>query len=212
MYNKHYIDYNESIGDIASSGVAFATTLATAGPRAFASGGLDISADIQLLASSGAFAANLYNQFTSHPAADARDFINNLKPQLSSADAYNRLKLVIAGDTKINHRAKDVSASELVQWYRNSYPNDYLQLTSDAKTYWNNYLISAANQATDVNQASRDYRSAFFTTSEVNYNATPIQAASNILTSATAKSGSTNWVLYGALAIGAIFLIKNIKK
>ena len=51
---------------------------------------------------------------------------------------------------------------------------------------------------------------AMFTSSEINYNATPIQTATNLLTSAT--SGTTNWVLYGAIALGAILLIKNIKK
>ena len=55
MHQADYIGYKKSVGDIASSGVAFATTVATAGPRALASGGLDISADIQLLVASGAF-------------------------------------------------------------------------------------------------------------------------------------------------------------
>jgi hypothetical protein len=49
-----------------------------------------------------------------------------------------------------------------------------------------------------------------FTTSELNYNATPTQAASNIFSSVT--SGKTNWVLYGAIGIGAILLLKYIKK
>jgi hypothetical protein len=205
MYNCDYIGYKKSIGDLASSGVA----TATAGARVFATGGADISADIALIASSAAFAVNLWSQWTSHPAADARDFIANLKPKLAAADPYNRLLLVMAGDTKINHRAKDVSAKELVLWYRQNYPNDYMQLSPDAKTYWNNYLVNAANQATDVNQASRDYINAKFTTVQTNYNATPVQTVSNILSSAT--SGTKNWVLYGALAIGAILLIKNLK-
>ena len=208
MNNINKLAYK--IGDIASSGVAFASTVANAGSRALASGGADISADIQLIASGAAFATNLINQWTSHPAADARDFIKNLKPILISADPYTRLKLVIAGDSKINHRAKDVSASELILWYKSNYANDYMSLTPDQKIYWNNYLISAAQQATDVNQASRDYKNGQFTSSEINYNATPIQTATNLLTSAT--SGTTNWVLYGAIALGAILLIKNIKK
>jgi hypothetical protein len=206
MHQADYIGYRKSVGDIASSGLTFISTVASSGAKALASGGADISADIALIASSAVFASQLWNQWTSHPAADARDFIANLKPKLASADPYNRLLLVMAGDTKINHRAKDVSAKELVLWYRGNYANDYLTLTPDAKTYWNNYLVSAANGATDVNQASRDYISAKFTTYETNYNANPVQAASNILTNIT--SGKTNWVLYGAIALGVILLLK----
>jgi hypothetical protein len=205
MYNCDYIGYRKSVGDLLSSGA----TAASSGARVFATGGADISADIALIASGAAFAAGLWDQWTSHPAADARDFISKLKPQLASADPYNRLLLVMAGDTKINHRAKDVSAKELVMWYRQNYPNDYMTLTPDAKNYWNNYLVNAANQATDVNQASRDYINSKFTTVQINYNATPVQTISNLFTSAT--NGTTNWVLYSALAIGAILLIKNLK-
>ena len=130
--------------------------------------GLNPAADIAAILATAAFASDLWNQWTSHPAADARDFIKNLKPKLAVADPYNRLLQVMAGDTKINHRAKDVSASELVKWYRLNYPDDYKTLTPDAKTYWNNYLVTAANQATDVNQASRDYINSQFTKSQVN--------------------------------------------
>lgn len=201
MYNQDYIGYRKSVGDIFSSGVA----TASAGAKAFASGGTNIADDIALAASSAAFISNLWEQWTSHPAADARDFISKLKPQLSSADAYNRIIKVMAGDNKINHRAKDVSASELVLWYRINYLNDYMNLTPDVKIYWNNYLVNAANAATDVNQASRDYKRAMFTQSEINYNSTPAQTVSNLLSSAT--SGSKNWVLYGAIGLGLFILL-----
>jgi hypothetical protein len=209
MYNADYIGYKKSVGDIASSGVAFATTVAASGAKALASGGADIAADIALLSSGVVFVGELVHQWTSHPAADARDFIKNLKPKLAAADPYNRLILLIAGDDKINHRAKDVSAKELVMWYRQTYPNDYQSLTVKDKTYFNNYLLSAAQQSTDVNQASRDYKNSMFTTSELNYNATPVETVKNIF---TPVGGKTNYVLYGALAIGAILLIKYIKK
>ena len=186
-----------------------APSTAIAVSSAFAKGGLDPAADIAAVLASAGFVSDLFNQWTSHPAADARDFISKLKPKLAVADPYNRLIQLMAGDSKINHRAKDVSASELVLWYRLNYPDDYITLTPEAKTYFNNYLLNAANEATDVNQASRDYKKAMFTTTEVNYNASPVQTVSNLFTSAT--SGTTNWVLYGALAIGAILLIKNLK-
>jgi len=209
MYNPDYIGYKNTVGDIASSGVAFASTVASSGAKALASGGADISADIALIASGGIFLGNLYNQWTSHPAADARDFINNLKPKLAAADPYNRLVLLIAGDDKINHRAKDVSAKELVLWYRSAYPNDYKNLTIKDKQYFNNYLLNAAQQSTDVNQASRDYRLAMFNTSELNYNATTTESISNLFSTGT---GKTNWVFYGAIGIGVILLIKMLRK
>jgi hypothetical protein len=190
------------IGALSQSAPSAALAISSA----YSKGGLDPASDIAAVLASAGFVSDLWNQWTSHPAADARDFISNLKPKLAIADPYNRLIQLMAGDTKINHRAKDVSASELVLWYRLNYPKDYLELTPEAKTYFNNYLINAANEATDVNQASRDYKKSMFTTSEVNYNATPIQAASNILTSAT--TGTINWVLYGAIAIGAIILLR----
>jgi hypothetical protein len=201
-----YIGYKKSVGDLVSSGTATAVSAA----RVYASVGADISADIALVMSSVQFGKDLWNQWTSHPAADARDFIKNLKPKLAAADPYNRLVLLIAGDSKINHRAKDVSAKELVLWYRGNYPNDYKTLRVEDKKYFNDYLDSAAQGSTDVNQASRDYQAAKFTISEINSNATSTEAASNIFSSVT--SGKTNWVLYGAIGIGVILLIKYIKK
>lgn len=209
MYNPDYIGYKNSIGDIASNGVAFASTLTSSGAKALASGGADIGADIALISSGAIFIGELVNQWTTHPAADARDFINNLKPKLAAADPHNRLALLIAGDDKINHRAKDVSARELVLWYRSNYPNDYKNLTTKDKMYFNNYLLNAAQQSTDVNQASRDYKAAMFNQNEINYNATPTESITNLFSTST---GKTNWVLYGAIGIGVLLLIKYIKK
>jgi len=210
-----YIGYKKNVGDLLSSGVNLvsaggAAYAAANAARAAGSGGLDLQADIALAMSAFQFGGQLWNQWTSHPAADARDFIKNLKPKLASADPYNRLTLVIAGDNKINHRAKDVSARELVLWYRGNYPNDYKTLRVEDKKYFNDYLANAAQASTDVNQASKDYEAAMFTTSEINSNATTTQSASNIFQSVT--SGKTNWVLYGAIGIGAILLLKYIKK
>ena len=201
MYNADYIGYKNTLGDLSASGTATAVSAA----RVFASGGTDITADIALLVSGGQF----FTDLTAHPAADARNFISNLKPKLAAANPYNRLTLIIAGDNQINHRAKDVSARELILWYRSAYPNDYKDLTTKDKMYFNNYLLNAAQQSTDVNQASRDYKAAMFNTNELNYNATPIDTISNLFTTNT---GKTNWVLYGALGLGIILIIKYIKK
>jgi hypothetical protein len=209
-----YVGYKKISGDLVSSGTNFAAAGAAAyaaanAARAAGTGGLDIQADIALLMSGVQFAGQLWNQWTSHPAADARDFIKNLKPKLASADPYNRLTLVIAGDSKINHRAKDVSAKELVLWYRGNYPDDYKTLRVEDKKYFNDYLVSAAQSSTDVNQAPRDYEAAMFTTAEINSNATATQKVTNLFSTGT---GKTNWVLYGAIGIGVILLIKYIKK
>jgi hypothetical protein len=75
--------------------------------------------------------------------------------------------------------------------------------------YFNNYLLNAAQQSLDVNQASRDYKSAMFNTSELNYNATPTESITNLFSTGT---GKTNWVLYGAIGLGVILLIKMLKK
>lgn len=213
MYNPDYIGYKNTIGssgDLISSGIATGTSAA----RVIATGGLDISADIALVLSSLAFGSGLWEQWTSHPAADARDFIDKLKPQLYSADPYHRLLLVIAGDTKINEKAKDVSSRELVLWYKQNFPNDYKTLTPEVKNYWNNYLVGRAAKYPDNPNGMRDnYINSKFTVSEVNSNATPLQAVSNLFTtSSSTGTSTTNWVLYGALAIGAILLIKYIKK
>jgi len=48
-----------------------------------------------------------------------------------------------------------------------------------------------------------------FTQSELNYNASPLQNVTNLFKSST---GKINWVLYGAIGIGAILLIKYIRK
>jgi len=139
-----------------------------------------------------------------HPAADARGVISATKPLLPNTTASKRMYLVLAACSKIAHRAKDVEARELILWYRQNYPDDYKQLTVEDKNFFNNYCITSAQQTTDVNQASNDYRLALFSPAQVNYNVSPEQAVSNLLTSAT--SGTTNWVLYGAIGIGLLIL------
>jgi hypothetical protein len=139
-----------------------------------------------------------------HPAADARGVISATKPLLPNTTASKRMYLVLAACSKIAHRAKDVEARELILWYRQNYPDDYKQLTIEDKNFFNNYCITSAQQTTDVNQASNDYRLALFSPAQVNYNVSSGQATSNLLTSAT--SNTTNWVLYGAIGIGLLIL------
>jgi len=201
-----YIGYKKSVGDLVSSG----TAAASSGARVFATSGADISADIALAMSGVQFLGDLWNQWTSHPARDARDFIKNHKPLIANLDPYNRLVNVIAFNKKINTKAIDVAAGEWLLWYRQNYPNDYQTLKVDAKKYWNDYLYSIESQFPNGNNLYNNLNNAMFTTSELNYNATPTEAASNIFSSVT--SGKTNWVLYGAIGVGIIVLIKMLKK
>jgi len=202
-----------NINNIANRIGALSQTAPSAGLTAFTAiskDGLDPAADVAAVLASAAFVSDLWNQWTSHPAADARDFIKNAKPKIAILDPYNRLINVIAYSQKINPKAKDVDAAEWLLWYRQNYPNDYMTLTPDAKNYWNTYLNSIRSSFQNGNNLYNNLQAAMFTTSEINYNATPIQSVSNLLTSAT--SGTTNWVLYGAIGIGIILLIKNLSK
>jgi hypothetical protein len=197
MQKADYIGYKNSIG--------FGEATAATGGAA-----LPVTAIIDAAVVLAPFVIKWASGVFQHPAADARGVISAVKPLLPNTSASKRMYLVLAACSKIAHRAKDVEAKELILWYRQNYPNDYKDLSVEDKNYFNNYCLTAARENTDVNQASNDYRLALFTPSQINYNATPAQTVSNLFTSTS--TGKTNWVLYGAIAIGAIFLIKNIKK
>ena len=73
------------------------------------------------------------------PAGDARAVINAVKQQITSQDARTRLGTVIAGSQQ-NFKAADVDVNEMLFWYRQNYPNDYMELLPEDKLYWNSYL------------------------------------------------------------------------
>ena len=197
MNKSNYINYNNAIG----FGEA---TLATGGAA------VPFTAIIDVTLAVLPFVVSWATGFTAHPAADARDFIKNAKPKIATIEAAKRLASVILFSQKINPRAIDVNAREWLLWYRQNYPDDYKTLNPDAKIYWNNYINSVKQAYNNPNNMNVNLDQAMFTNEEINVNATPIKTASNIITNLT--TGKTNWVLYGAIAIGAIFLIKNIKK
>jgi hypothetical protein len=192
MQKADYIGYKNSIGfgeaTLATGGAAAPITLALDAAIALA--------PFIFKWASGVFA---------HPAADARGVISAVKPLLPNTTASKRMYLVLAATSNIAVRAKDVEARELLLWYRQNYPNDYKELTVADKNYWNNYCITSAQKYADVNQASADYRLAMFTPLQVNFNATPTESLLNIFSTST---GKINWVLYGAIAIGLIILLK----
>ena len=193
MNKSNFINYNNAIG----FGEA---TLATGGAAVPFTAIIDVA--VALLP----FVVTWATGFTAHPAADARDFIKNAKPNIAKLEARKRLANVILYSQKINPRAIDVNAREWLLWYRQNYQDDYKLLLPDDKIYWNNYINSVKQAYNNPNNMNVNLDQAMFTNEEINVNATPIKAASNILTNLT--TGKTNWVLYGAIALGVILLLK----
>jgi hypothetical protein len=144
-----------------------------------------------------------------HPARDAIKIIDNIKPQLASSEPRDRLGLVLAAAQKISPDARDVSAERLFLWYRLNYPNDYQTLLPEDKEYYNNYLNTGIQTQADGNNFWANSRRAMFTNEEINYNATPVQAASNILSNVTKSTSSL--LLYLGIGIGLFLILKKKK-
>jgi hypothetical protein len=141
-----------------------------------------------------------------HPAKDARRIIQDIKPQLASSEARERLGLVLAAAQKISPDARDVSAKELFVWYRLNYPNDYKNLLLEDKEYYNNYLASGIQTYPDGNNFYADSRKAMFTNEQINYNATAVQSATNILSNVTKSTSSL--LLYLGIGLGLFLILK----
>lgn len=144
-----------------------------------------------------------------HPARDAIKIIDNIKPQLASSEPRDRLGLVLAAAQKISPDARDVSAEKLFLWYRLNYPNDYQTLLPEDKEYYNNYLATGIQTQADGNNFWANSQRAMFTNAEINYNATPVQAASNILTNVTKSTSSL--LLYLGIGLGLFLILKKKK-
>lgn len=205
--NCDYIGYKNRIGmtDLAKSYVQASASCAAA----VASGGTNIAADISCALSSVKNYINLWKQWTSKPAADAKDFIKNAKPMLVNINPYDRIIKVIGFSQRINPKAIDVNTREFLKWYKQTYRDDYISLQPDVKIYFNEYLNSIRNTYGNVNRIFEDLDAAAFTTAEINYNATPVETVKNLFTST--GTGTINYVKYGVIGIGLILLIKNLK-
>ena len=155
------------------------------------------------------FVAKWASSAFARPARDAKDFIANAKGTIINATPEERLAKVIAYSQKINPKAIDVNTREWLKWYKQNYVRDYMNISADAKIYWNNYLNSIRNTYGNVNRIFEDLDAAAFTQSEIDYNATPIQSITNLFTST--GTGSINYVKYGAIGIGLFLLIKYLK-
>lgn len=193
MEDIGYIGYREAkIGfgeaTVATGGAAFPVTAV-------------IDAAIAL----APFIINFTSKAFAHPAEDALGIINATKPLLVYQDPQTRLATVIAASQKISTNAKDVDAEKLLLWYKQQYANDFTVLSPDAKIYWNNYLTSIISTHRDGNNMYYNLQSAMFTTDQINYNATPISAVSNLLSN---TGLSSNTLIYIAIGLGLYLLIK----
>jgi hypothetical protein len=194
MNNVGYIGYRKEPNTIGAG--PGAVTLATGGAA------LPITAVIDVAIAALPFLIPWISNIFQSPAKDSRKIIDALKPQLQNKDARERLGLVIAAGQKINVKAKDVEARELLLWYRQAYPNDYQSLFPEDKIYFNNYILSIRNTRGDGNNMYANLDKAMFTDADINYNANPIQSITNIITN------KNNLLLYGGIALALILLIK----
>jgi hypothetical protein len=141
-----------------------------------------------------------------HPARDAIKIIDAIKPQLANSEPRERLGLVLAAAQKISPNARDVSAEKLFLWYKLNYPNDYQSLLPQDKEYYNNYLATGIQTQADGNNFWANSQRAMFTNAEINYNATPVEAASNILSNVTKSTSSL--LLYAGIGLGLLLILK----
>lgn len=159
-----------------------------------------------VIATAGATLIASWNDWFTRPAFDANRLINSVKPQLSNIDARQRLALVLATSQKISPRARDVAAENLFLWYKNTYNEDYKVLSIEDKDYYNKFLATAIQTQADGNNFWANSQRAMFTNQELNYNATPVEAASNILSNVTKSTSSL--LLYAGIGLGLFLILK----
>jgi len=162
-----------------------------------------------VIATAGATLIASWNDWFTRPAFDANRLINSVKPQLANIDARQRLALVLATSQKISPRARDVGAENLFLWYKNTYNEDYKVLSIEDKDYYNKFLATAIQTQADGNNFWANSQRAMFTNQELNYNATPVEAASNILSNVTSSTSSL--LLYAGIGLGLFLILKKKK-
>jgi hypothetical protein len=162
-----------------------------------------------VIATAGATLIASWNDWFTRPAFDANRLINSVKPQLANIDARQRLALVLATSQKISPRARDVGAENLFLWYKNTYNEDYKILSIEDKDYYNKFLATAIQTQADGNNFWANSQRAMFTNQELNYNATPVEAASNILSNVTKSTSSL--LLYTGIGLGLFLILKKKK-
>lgn len=161
---------------------------------------------IAALVSAAPGAITFIRNISQRPAGEARDRISAIKTEIAKQDARSRLANVIAVSQQ-NFKAADVDVNEMLFWYRQNYPNDYIELKPEDKDYWNTYLDNYRQrflmQRPDLQ--NNFLNKSYFTREEINYKP---QAP---VTPGTQKAGMNIWVTLAIVGAG-IFAISKMKK
>jgi hypothetical protein len=161
---------------------------------------------IAALVSAAPGAITFIRNISQRPAGEARDRISAIKTEIAKQDARSRLANVIAVSQQ-NFKAADVDVNEMLFWYRQNYPNDYIELKPEDKDYWNTYLDNYRQrfllQRPDLQ--NNFLNKSYFTREEINYKP---QAPG---TPGTQKAGMNIWVTLAIVGAG-IFAISKMKK
>lgn len=200
-YYTNYIGYKQS-GKQIGFGVPV-TTAATGGVIAPVT--LIVDAAIALLPALIPWIKGIFKS----PTKDALRMMNDLKPKLVNIDVRERLGLIIAAGKKVSRERVSVEARSVLLWYRENYPNDYKTLPVEDKQYFNNYILSIKRSFPDGDDMYKNLDKAMFTNEQINFNASPLQGATDILSNLT-KSPST-LLLYGGIGVGLFYLLKKKK-
>jgi hypothetical protein len=158
---------------------------------------------IAMLVSAVPATINFIRNISQRPAGEARDRISAIKPEISKQDARSRLATVISVSQQ-NFKAADVDVNEMLYWYRQNYPNDYIELKPEDKAFWNNYLNNYRQkflmQRPDLQ--NNFLNKSYFTKEQINYK--PEEPG-------TQKAGLNMWVTLGIVGAG-IFALSKMKK
>ena len=161
---------------------------------------------IAALVSAAPGAITFIRNISQRPAGEARDRISAIKTEIAKQDARSRLANIIAVSQQ-NFKAADVDVNEMLFWYRQNYPNDYIELKPEDKDYWNTYLDNYRQrflmQRPDLQ--NNFLNKSYFTREEINYKP---QAP---VTPGTQKAGMNIWVTLAIVGAG-IFAISKMKK
>lgn len=187
MNNKRYYN-NRNIGVVPLVAVAAAKPIASM-----------VSAAVAALPG----IINFIRNISQRPAGEARDRISAIKPELAKQDARARLASVIAVSQQ-NFKAADVDVNEMLFWYRQNYPNDYMELMPEDKAYWNRYLDNYRQEFLSQRPDLQNnfLNKSYFTNEEINYKKD---------TPGTQKAGLNMLVTLGIVGAGILLLTKKKK-
>lgn len=139
------------------------------------------------------------------PAGEFRDRINATKPQIANTDARTRLSTVIATSQQ-NFNTINLDLPEWLVWYRQNYPNDYMELLPEDKAYWNTFLDNYRQKfLLQFPDLQNILNTIYFSNDQINYKlSTPGSPE-------TKKAGMNIWVTLAIVGAG-IFAISKMKK